>query len=351
MKIRRAFTSRFDLVVFFCLLLFILIFPLMGFLGFPKKTLLYKSSSDWALQSGINYYINENHDDIDVLILGFSSIWVGVDASLLEERLSETLGRKSKVIMLATNHPGEGILRTFYEDVVRNRKVKLVLVATPSRSSEAPHPYVSHILQIPQNLFMFENSTFKNQVKYYSLMMLRSFQRLLLLPRQVTLQTHEMDLSHNGSYLRPVLWGGKIKYKEEPTTRLNIHSKSQILPAYKKTSFLLKNEISQFQTNHLIELRNRSLEMGSGFGFVYVPLYDERTEPSIVMRVDMRKFGVSQPPIFGVSNEALFAGQSDEQIQTFFYNQNHMNSHAAVQFTGLIAGEISEYFNEHIEKK
>ncbi|MGE0633898.1 MAG: hypothetical protein AB7O96_15895 [Pseudobdellovibrionaceae bacterium] len=93
------------------------------------------------------------------------------------------------------------------------------------------------------------------------------------------------------------------------------------------------------------------MKMGSDFAFVYVPLYDERHASSIQMRMDLNLFGDLPPFIFGIANEALFSNMPDEEIQSFFYNQNHMNIHAATQFTKLIAPQIIGYFNEHIEKR
>ncbi len=77
--------------------------------------------------------------DIDVLIVGSSLGWSGLQPRVMESEIASQLGRPVKVVLLGTAWRAEDLLHFLVKDFLRYRKAKVVLVEASQESRDTPH--------------------------------------------------------------------------------------------------------------------------------------------------------------------------------------------------------------------
>jgi hypothetical protein len=80
--------------------------------------------------------------DIDLLILGDSLLWVGVDALHVQRELSRALGREAHVVVIAANWAGTDLRYMLLRDLLEHRKVRMLLLSLPTSVDLSDRPHV-----------------------------------------------------------------------------------------------------------------------------------------------------------------------------------------------------------------
>lgn len=345
--IRQQFDNSRDRTIFLSLLIIILISPvLLGSYFYGNKKFLYCSSTDRQISTSICYNTFYENSDIDFLLLGFSSLWVGAEPNYVEKRIAYETGKKINVRTVATDHPGEDLLRVLYHDLHKQRKVKRVYTSQPNRSTPYPHPFMGHITTTRDLVYLNEGTTLIEKVRYYSILMTRTLKNLvsIIVPYDLS-NMNKFNNLLKGATLRAKGWEGhKFKVQKAGERFISFSNKSQFntySSAQNIFTFDKENEVSKFQENSIFRLSYDVDKGGSKFGFVYFPLYLERKLNKISFKIDLRKLKIPQE-IIGSPNANLFQGLSDYQTQEFFYNRNHFNYNGAMLFTELLYKEFKE---------
>ena len=319
-----------------------------------NKRQLYCSSEITEIRTSLCFNLFHEKKDIDFLLIGFSSLWVDFYNDLFEKLMLQNNNQKIISRTLATNHPGEDFIRVLYHDFSISKKSRFVFTSQPNRSTPYPHPYLHHVATFSDLKYLSLNIKPIELIRYYSLLSLRSFKNVI----SIITPFHE-DLSKfknigGGSSLRKKAWLGKpfvaLEKQEKPISFFNIPKVFLTTVVDDKViDNSLAEKISAFQQNALLRFNEDVLRNGQIQGFLYFPLYLERREKKMIFKMHLEKFP-KNTIVIGSPGEKLFENKTDEEIQEFFYNDNHMNFNGAVLFTTLmtpILGQlIMDYKNE-----
>lgn len=90
-------------------------------------------------------------EPIDILFLGSSSVWTGVNAVLVEEVLEERLRRPATVLNFGVTFPGHEASYFLLRDTLSRRPVKLVVLGAPSAERETPHRVTPYLLDLSRD--------------------------------------------------------------------------------------------------------------------------------------------------------------------------------------------------------
>ncbi len=310
-----------------------------------KKEDLYCSSRLKEISRDICYHIFIEAGKIDVLFLGFSSLWVGLDSKSIEKDLS--LNRNSKVVVrtIGMNHPGEDILEILAKDLLARRKVKEAFISQPNRSTDRPHPYIHHILtrgDIGEGLGVIE------KIRLNGLVSLRFFKNLMsvIFPYR---KEWSVDYSSpwNGSTPRASRWK-KAKNLSLIQAKKSIRQYRPILKAYKNNVIGVNSigTVSMYQQKSLERLRNTLYSKKTNLNLIYMPLYPEIREKNFKLRVNDSV--LENVPIWGQENFFAFEEINDNEAKTFFYNNNHLNNIGTYYFSRAF---VKLYKELYFEKK
>ena len=175
-----AFSSPKQAAGFALLLLTVLLLPaLTGKSRLPPREEIY-ADIPWRFGpfNHIRRQIFEEKEDIDILFIGSSRIWSGIDTPQVQKALSDKLGRPAVVETLGWAWNGFDADYFVAQDLLQHRKVRMMVFYDETRQEDAPHPaarywfrfgddaealrglplriqsiyYFAAILEMPQNL-------------------------------------------------------------------------------------------------------------------------------------------------------------------------------------------------------
>ena len=127
---RPAFSSTRQAAVFGLLLLLLLLLPaLMCKSWLPPRESIYSSVS-WRFGSYpyLHQQIFEEKTDVDVVFMGSSHIWYGIDTPEVQRELSRKMGREAVVRTLGWQWPGFDAIYFIFQDLLQNRKVHMLVI-------------------------------------------------------------------------------------------------------------------------------------------------------------------------------------------------------------------------------
>jgi len=132
-----AFSSSRQALAFAIALSVILLLPAL----FPKKCLpphatVYSATPDFYGPFAYHYHqIYEEKSEVDMVFLGSSRMWFGIDTPHVQTEFSNFLGRKSVVFTLSWLWDGQDLTYFLLKDLLEHRKVKVVVVAEGRRGA------------------------------------------------------------------------------------------------------------------------------------------------------------------------------------------------------------------------
>lgn len=352
-QIAKPFSSKPQALGFAALVIFFLALPaLLSAFNAPSREAAYAGGG----KNFDSFHIKElfeKKDPVDIAIIGLSTVWVGIDSGRLEERLASRLGRKATVFTLGANHVGEDLVYVMAKDLVEHRRVKMVILAPPPRRQPASHPHIHYLLQYGVHRDSWEGLTPLEQARFYALCVLGApRQALSVLRADIQRGPKQFLAANNGTWIRELGWEDKtgekfVSNKIEPFTedpRAFIHMKG-----VNEDRIEFNEVMSPYQEYFFRKTIEVLKENGVKVALLYLPLHDERKLEKIPIRAAYEDTLGLNVPIIGMEPARLFAGRSDTEIQSLYYNKNHFNRNGTEFFTGAITPAIiGSYLEEGI---
>ena len=105
---------------------------------------------------------------VDILILGSSLSMCALDPTILERELTNHLGRPSVVLNLSVHWRGEEIPFLLLKEILKQRKVKMLIWSSPQSITwaEEPHELAFHFWDNGSNFSNLHDLPLKNQLQY-----------------------------------------------------------------------------------------------------------------------------------------------------------------------------------------
>lgn len=350
----RPFATTRQAVGFAFLVLFFLLLPLvLAVFEVPSREEVYAGSRHTI---DLFHYreLFEKKTDVDIAVIGLSTLWVGLDSSYLEDQLGMKLGRKAAVFTMGANNVGEDLVYLLVKDLLEHRRVKMVILAPPPRRQQNPHPDIHRVLQYGIHKDSWEGLPLLEKARFYALCVLGAPRQALGAIRPDIMRGIKPELAlANGTWIRSVGWQG-IKdnhFTEKKVAPILADPREFIhYGGRDEGDISFTNEMSPYQEYFFRKTIDLLRSNGVKVALLYLPLYNDRTNKTIPIRASHDATLGSGLPIVGLAPAKFFRGMSDEEIQYLYYNINHFNTNGTEYFSKTFTPAIMEVYSNEVRQ-
>jgi hypothetical protein len=154
----------------FALLLFsVMVLPAVtGKSWLPPREEIYKDIP-WRFGpfEHIRHQVFEEKADIDILFIGTSRLWAGIDTPYVQQELSKKLGRPAVVETLGWAWTGFDAVYFVGKDLLERRKVRMIVFCDETRPDDVPHPASRYWFRFGDDAEVLHGLPLRIQTMYY----------------------------------------------------------------------------------------------------------------------------------------------------------------------------------------
>ncbi len=308
----------------------------------PEKTQPY---------SFIEKQIFDEKEDIDILFLGSSLIWAGIDAPLVQTALTSALGRPARVLTFGHSFNSIDVSYTQLRDLLEKRRVRMVVFSIPRVVYlDAPSATVWRFQRYGENRDLVDNLPFKERATLYANSILRSPHDLLTLVRKNRSSQTVFD-ANRGALKAEMGWGQNAATFERfnPPAPFITAENMIYSPAVQDRFEFTNAEIAPYQNYCLQKLVELLKEKRVPLAMINIPQHSESRNQKTVERKNWAQVFDMDIPLVGVQPAILFDGLNDEQVKLLYYNE-HLNINGNEFFTRVVLPAILEIYEKHAAK-
>ena len=291
----------------------------------------------------------KEEDRITVAMLGLSSMWVGVNARLVQEYFTARGGKEHRVVMLGANHPGEDLIYMMTKDLLSEREVDLIVLSAPNRQQSHVHPVFHRIASYDLHGEIWKKLDLHDRATTWSLATIGAPLQFF---NQVVERNEPGDnralIRNNGSWVRGLGWR-RSKFSRVDASVID-HALSQIdTPGFHKdssTQFQYSGVFSNYQETYFRATVEEAYRHGTKVAVLSTPIWPDRKQEKPVIRIDreiLEEYGIR---VIGLPPSELFGGMNEEEIQRFYYDSNHFNANGSEYFTRAISPALWSAYDE-----
>jgi hypothetical protein len=354
-----AFSSPRQAGVFAFLLLLILLLPvLVGKSLLPPRERIY-SAAPWS--AGAYPYLHEQifreKGDIDIAFIGASTEYLAIDTPEVQKQLSAKLGRQAVVRSLCWYWAGFDADYFITEDLLRNRKVHMLVVAD-APLEDGPHPEAFRWFRFGDNQPDLTGLPPQTAAAFYAEAVLGLPSTLLALfePEQPVCPFSYEQLSRHGTLYsdNPARHLGSLAaergFGDQPFVEFNPASQASpsdvrfYSPATKQNFLSVNLAIPQIQLRFAQKLADLANKNGTKLVFLSLPVLDLARSPLVMVPTLWPELLQRDIAMFGIPELALFRNISDDDVRKLFFDGVHLNKNGQRYFTSIFAPALAEYY-------
>jgi hypothetical protein len=364
---RPAFSSTKSAAVFATLLLLLLLSPVLAGKKFLPPRDEYFTSQNWDF--GATHWIFEERGDIDVAFVGSSHIYNAINTPYVQDKLTQTLGRRTVVRTIAWGGAGYDALFFMTRDLLAHRKVRMLVFydeipfgkARSNKSItcfrwdedhnlicdlplfEQKLMYLGAILSMPLNIINlarphFSDWAFTNQDC--------NGRSSVITPNKISLlrDLPSMPLTYGMPYAFNCTMNDRPFKSFEPAK----HTEPNVCVVYSsetKTNFVFTHEAPEIQQVHFARIFSKLLqEHGVVPVMLHVPLFSEARSPVIQERIFWPEIFGKRFSMIGIPPTKLFGSLSDSELSDLYGEAHHLNQNGQEYFTRLITPTLLKIY-------
>ena len=298
--------------------------------------------------------IYDENGDIDILVLGDSLLWAGLNTDILEAELSKKLGRKATVLHFGANWRGEELIALLLKEMLEHRHVKMVVMDMPTLMTDIKgvsemHPAVVSWWVMGEHIPNIMNIDLVSFIKLYAASVLGTPRHLLSLLRENPLVAEDRLIRSNtrtGALVEKTGYQGNyVAIDKFPA--LNISAEEIVLS--EKTSNIYhftEEKLSVYRAHFLQQFFNNAEAHGCEVMITSMPRYSTSENTYAVEIADYRSIFSGKVTLASIPPSYLFDGMSKEEIRKYFYDE-HMNDNGSTLFTYAILPTIFSIYEHH----
>jgi len=308
----------------------------------------------------IQQNVFEQKADADIVFLGSSHIWNGVDTPYVQKKLSDQLGRPAVVFTLGWPWPGFDAMYVIARDLLEHRRVR-TLVVYDDGGFDVPHLHSARWFVIGENSEALQGLSLLSKVRLYS-------GAVLGMPRHL-LSRIRPDLTENPLDDRTSFW---ITYYHAPNlagqlgalkAHLAFGVSSDFVPFHPSTGASPSDALiysdqtskkfvfssrkpSSYQLHFIKKLAQLCHERGTTLIVLKMPTIDESGDSVTVSAPELSPSAINEAMYFvGIPPAKLFAGLSSGDVQKLFFDSSHLNQNGEEIFTPLVTPALLRLYN------
>jgi len=347
--VRPAFDSFGQAAAFFALIVFTLLLPLLLTASgrITRRSSYEIMPENQGAFSFVKNEIFDNREPIDLLFVGSSATFGGIDAPQVEQALSEKIGRPARVMTFGHYFNSLDIVYMQIRDLLERKKVGMIFLSVPRVPYTAgPSPTAYRFIRYNDAPEIFDDLPVQSKLSLYACSLLRAPRDLLTLARPNGAKTSSPFAKNLGAD-KADLGAGRDPLKfvrlTKPVPVFN--SENMIYSSETANQFFFTGEpIPNHQFLYfekLVELLKRE---NVPFAIINIPQYTERHSAKVVERKNWSEVFGTEIPLVAIPPATLFAGLSDEEIDRMYYDDIHFNSNGNEYFTKTILPAVMEVY-------
>ena len=341
-----AFRSNTSIICFCLLLIGILASPvLLSWAGLPSREQTYKGITDEAGRVGVQTrQIFYDSGDSDVVLLGSSLVWKGINPEVLQEKLSAHLGRPAHITVLAMNWQGIDLQYFLLRDYLTRHKTSLVVWNLPAPGSRMfePHIEANYWVRYGEYSDALRGLPLRMRLALYADMVLGVPRQLVakLRPNQLSPQEFASDSWNNrlGYYGAP--------YVEDHLPSQTIPTKDVVVSSAEGPEIHISGPaLDPYELHFAKKIVELLKEHHTDVVFLHVPIDLERNMKKMPELEDWSSVLGVDAPMLGISSAELFQGVSDKRFYHFYIDQ-HFNENGRELYTESIAPGLLKAYDQ-----
>ena len=349
-----AFKTNVGAVWFLVLVVFALVLPKI----ITSTDLISRRHSYEILPESLGAYsfmsdeVFEKKEELDILFIGTSIIWNGVDTPQVQQALSEHLGRPAHAVTFGYSFNSFDISYSLLKDLLERRRVRLVVLSIPRLTyPEGPSATAFKFLRYDENPEIVAGLSLESKISLYACSVLRSPRDLLTIARP-NLPVESRYAETFGAFKREVGIGEDPRTFERfaPPVPL-LQSTDLIYSDSTKDLFKFTNtRIPAHQDYYLEKVVELLRENRVPFAILNVPQYSERHRDKVVELENWQERFGTDIPLMGIPPTTLFAGLSEKEVEKLHSDHEHFNLNGCELYTDAILPAILEVYSKHAKK-
>jgi hypothetical protein len=356
MVLRAAFRSHVQSVAFFLFVLALLVLPwgLMKSGKIPPRSVyaaMPQQAGDFAFLARQTF---DETSDIDILFLGSSMLWTGVDAPLVQHCLEATCGHKVQVLTFGVNYR-DSLDEQFVllRNLLGHRRVKMLVFSLPlfagADKQVVPSPPGSYFLRMGDGFF--SRFPLLSRVSLYSAYVLQAPRDLLSLARPGRMNDIPDVSGSLGFYSRRLGWNRveslfrRVSFPPPDIDPGATMFREKHDPGIKVRS----NSITPYQQFFLDRIHLLSEQYRTFLVFLHLPALVEKDCRQVEEVADWPALYGS--PLIGVAGSRVFRGLKEKDLLLLYYDENHFNVNGAEYYTRAIAPTLVEVYEKSVEPR
>jgi len=366
---RPAFSSAKSVAAFALLLLILLLLPVMiGRSLLPSRAESYSSVSPiMGSYPYMHRQIFEETGRVDIAFIGASRIYYDIDTPLIEKALSKKLGRQAEVITLGWFWPGFDPLYFITQDLLRHRKVSMIVFEDEGSAGDNPHRLAPCWFRFGDNARDLDGIPLRFQAAYY-------FGATIGLPRNLLclLRPNFSDLTPAGAATTERLWrapnpmtargslSSKLGFNHPnpehpgfvdymPVNGAHPEAVCVFSPATSNKFQFTGPATTPLELNFVRKFAALAQAHQTKLVCLHLPETGEMRAPVIQEREFWPDVLPADVAMVGIPPATLFAGLSDEEIRKLFVNPLHLNQNGGEYFSSLIIPALFQLYDAQVK--
>jgi hypothetical protein len=296
--------------------------------------------------------IYDRTDDVDILVIGDSIMWCGMDTDLIEKELSRQIGRKAVVLSFAANWRGEDLLYLQTKEILAHRRVKMLMINMPVFSErEVPHAAAAYWWVMGEH--DLSGIDYKSWLSLYAVSvwgMPRHFLSFLR-PNEMLQERHQIRSNTKTGALKEEIGFKSVFRRPEKSYSFDISPESVILSPVTEKNYhftnRLPNRFQSFFLNRIFALAERHdvhVVVSS------VPRYSQTRNELAEEITDYAKIYPGFIETATVQPIRIFGRMGREEERRYFYDE-HMNISGAEIYTQAMMPTILSLYAKKSETR
>lgn len=365
---RPAFASTKSAAAFALLLLVLLMLPALA-----GKSWLTTREQAYQIQSWgsgpypwIHHAIFEEKGDIDMVFIGSSHIFHGIDAPYVQSELSKKLGRPAVVRTIGWGGPGYDALYFIAQDLLAQRKVRWLVFYDENNFKRTRNVQGTTWFRFRENAGDLAGLPLEEQGRFYLTALAGMPRNLLGLVRPnlpadlISSKPHDQEVflhapnpaTQLGSFPAQVGFNPVDSYDYPafipfiPTNGVTTDDVCVYSPNT-KTNFQFANApVPDWQLHFARKLTALAKAHDTRLIMLHLPTTHEMRSPVIQERVCWSDALNAEINLVGIPSAKLFGNLTDAEVHKLYFNWAHFNKNGMEFFTRLITPTLLHIYDE-----
>jgi len=366
-----AFSSTKQAAAFAVLLLVILLSPLLVGESMLRSREQIYSSIPWS--AGPYPYVHDQifveKGDLDVVFMGPSTMWYGIDTPYFQKKLSEKLGRPAEARTICWDWVGADPFYRIAKDLLEHRRVHMIVFCDVAITApDTAHKMAPDLFRWPERGEDLAGLQPRAKTAFYAASIIGMPRNLLGRVRSnlpVIGQDAEEISWPGGEHIKnPFLRLGSLScpmiegrewVKFTPPTKPD-PSNVLVYSETTKTNFQFLNgaathemPLQPLQINFLKKVAALAREHDVKMVYLYVPRENEAKFTTIDPTTFWPDIFGSDVAMVGIPPAKLFAGLSDDEITKLYWEYRHLNDNGQKFFTPVVTPALVQLYETEIQ--